>query len=116
MPTLDEVEVAFSQWRANRSSTHERIPENLIEMARALVSEHGVVIVSKRLKIAHRKLSRKKERLKKFLEVSRETMPSSVPQVVVLNLRLSQKKEITVTIPAGNITAISELIKKMSKL
>jgi len=114
MPTLEEVEVAFSQWRASKINKRERTPENLMEMARALVGEHGVQTVSRRLKLSAHRLSPTSEVSGEFLEVPNNT--GGNPWVITVNLRLSPKREITVTLRAGNVSVVSEFLKGISKL
>lgn len=116
MPTLEEAEVAFSQWRASKANKYERIPKDLMEMARALVADHGAIAVAKRLRVSSRKFLPKgvTSARAQFVE-----MPSPADLLfpsVIISVRLSSKKEMTVTLPAGNITAVSDLLKKISKL
>ena len=116
MPTLEEVEVAFLEWRASKKKKYERIPQTLIEMAGALVGEHGVIAVCKRLKIPPRKfLPKEVAPFGEFIEVPRPA-PGHLPSVIIINVKLSAKREVTVTMPAGNLEAVSELLKKVSRL
>ena len=116
MPTLEEVEVAFLEWRASKKKKYERIPQTLIEMAGALVGEHGVIAVCKRLKIPPRKfLPKEVGSVGEFIEVSRPA-PDHVLSVIIINVKLSAKREITVTMPAGDLGAVSDLLKRVSRL
>lgn len=117
MPTLEEVEVAFSQWRVSKVRKYERVPENLMGMARTLVAEHGAVTVSKRLGISSRKFLPKSETLSsEFIEVPRPPAELPPPWAIVVHVKFSSKKEMTVTVPANNRAIVSELLKKISKL
>jgi len=118
MPTLEDAEVAFSQWRALKVSTHERIPQNLMEMARLLVAEHGAIVVSRRLKISPQRFRPKTVAppgARKFVEVQRLTPDLLSPSVIVVNVKLSLKKELTLTVPATNHSVVSDLLKKILK-
>jgi hypothetical protein len=113
MPTLEEVEAAFSQWRSSKAQ-YERVPEKLMEMARALVAAHGVAAVSKRLGVRSRKfLPKAPVTGSEFVEMA---MPESLSSSIVVSMKLSSKRELTLTIPGGNIAAVSELLKTISKL
>src|SRR5471032_3227198 len=114
MPTLEEAEVAFSQWRASKAVKYERVPPNLMEMAQALVAEHGAITVSKRLRVRSRKFFPKPPVVaSRFVEMA---MPESCSSSIVVHVKLSSKRELTVTIPARNVAVVSELLKKISKL
>ncbi len=120
MPTLEEVEAAFREWRASKAKKYERTPENLIAMARGLVSEHGLTNVSQRLGISAQKLSPSTVPVVasgEFVEVPATAMPTAAaPSVITIRVKLSSKKEITVTMPASNVGAVAELVKRISKL
>ena len=49
---LDEVATAFAQWRQTRGSARERIPADLLEMARSLTPVFTKSIICKRLKLS----------------------------------------------------------------
>lgn len=49
---LDEVAAAFTQWRQTRGSARERIPADLLEMARSLTPVFNKSVICKRLKLS----------------------------------------------------------------
>lgn len=121
MPTLEEVEAAFRDWRASKKKKYERTPGNLIEMARSLMGPHSLTMVSRRLGISAEKLSPKASEAHQpsgeFIEVPAAVVgDAAVASVITVRVKLSSKKEITVTMPVGNVSAVAEFVKRISKL
>jgi hypothetical protein len=120
MTTLEEVQAAFHEWRTTKKKKWERIPDELISMAKGLLTEHSVGTVSFRLGIALRKLEVPKEvetLEERFVEVPRaEIVASPSPSSsVTVRVRPGKKNEISISVPTGGMNW-PEFLKGLSKI
>ncbi len=119
MPTLEEVQVAFREWRTTKKKKWERIPDELISMAKGLLGQHSVGTVAFHLGIAAGKLETLKEVEsvtpdEKFVEIPGAEIIA--PQsAVTVRVRPGKKNEISISVPTGDVDW-SELLKGLSKL
>jgi len=57
-PSLEAVQHQFEQWRRERGSRREPIPEHLWQAAAALCREHSISRVSRQLRLSYAELKR----------------------------------------------------------
>lgn len=104
--TLESVEVAFCDWRAQRSSRTAPIPEDLWSMALKLYPAHKHTTICHRLRLStgqfkHRLESRVESSVDKgFVLASREEVKTNLPPGSDVQLTI-QGKERTMTFCVG---------------
>lgn len=118
IPTIEEVEAAFSAWRVTKKSKGQRIPEELLVRARELTKEIPEKIVCKRLQLHKRKLSEKPTKEKPidpFVEVRGiDLRGPSTAAVIVIEIREAKGKQITITAPM--ICDLKQLFSNLAKI
>lgn len=125
IPKLEEVEVAFLNWRSTKKSLNEKIPKNLLEQARLLLAEHKAMVICERLKLQHRKLVGKRvkketpvdDKSSQFIELPQIKIQKSqkkFDQPIIIEVRHPRHKDFKITIPLP--VNLEELFSGLSKI
>jgi hypothetical protein len=93
--TLDEAKRHFEDWRKERKSLREPIPEKLWEIAVSLTGQHSLTDIVKALHLGHNNL---KERAEKHYELIRSDNP---PQATFVEVTVPIRESLTPVRPVG---------------